>query len=220
MAAPRLARSLMQLRDQINGNFPGRSKVSDGWIGDTKHSARKSDHNPDKSGVVHALDITHDPAHGLDSEQVAQALLNSRDSRISYVISNGKIASGAAGEKPWQWRPYKGKNPHNHHFHLSVVGDSAADSADLWHVGPHAVAPVAARNPTPAPKPGRMLLVMGTKGDQVEELQELLNKRGAKLVADADFGPATKRAVIAFQRKAKLVPDGKAGLATWAALAA
>jgi hypothetical protein len=54
--------------------FPGQrtlaepfSKDSDGSIGDEHHSARASDHNPDEHGVVHAIDITHDPKGGFDS---------------------------------------------------------------------------------------------------------------------------------------------------------
>jgi hypothetical protein len=44
---PRLSKSAIQLREQIDDAFPGRDRTSDGWIGDTRHAARKSDHNPD-----------------------------------------------------------------------------------------------------------------------------------------------------------------------------
>jgi len=43
---PRLSKSAIQLREQIDDAFPGRDRTSDGWIGDTRHAARKSDHNP------------------------------------------------------------------------------------------------------------------------------------------------------------------------------
>jgi hypothetical protein len=69
--APRIAKSLDVLRSQINKAHPNRSKVSDGWIGDTAHAARASDHNPNSGGVVTALDLTHDPAHGFDSWKFA-----------------------------------------------------------------------------------------------------------------------------------------------------
>src|SRR4051794_9209283 len=57
----RLAKALETLRSQVNAAHPTRRKASDGWIGDTAHSARKSDHNPNSAGVVCALDMTHDP---------------------------------------------------------------------------------------------------------------------------------------------------------------
>src|SRR4051812_24248503 len=119
----RVAKSLDQLLKQINNKYPGRSKASDGSIGDANHSARTSDHNPTAAGIVCARDFTNDPAHGLDSEKVAQALLDSHDPRIKYIISNKKIASGSGQkEKAWVWRKYTGINPHNHHFHISVKG--------------------------------------------------------------------------------------------------
>lgn len=63
----RLAHSLETLRAQVNAKWPNRSKSSDGSIGDASHSSRLSDHNPDPSGVVRAIDITHDPLSGFDS---------------------------------------------------------------------------------------------------------------------------------------------------------
>ena len=63
---------------------------------------------------------------------------------------------------------------------------------------------------------GNPVLKMGARGDDVVELQKLL---GLKL-ADGDFGPASKAAVVAFQKKAKLTPDGIVGPSTWRALKA
>jgi peptidoglycan hydrolase-like protein with peptidoglycan-binding domain len=37
---------------------------------------------------------------------------------------------------------------------------------------------------------------------------------------DGDFGPMTKAAVIAFQKKSNLAPDGVVGLKSWAILQA
>jgi hypothetical protein len=112
----RIAKSLDTLRAQVNIAYPGRSKSSDGWIGDAAHRARKSDHNPNQAGVVQALDITHDPAHGLDAGKLAQSLLDSHDERIKYVISNRRIGYSS----DWQWRPYSGTNAHTQHCHVSV----------------------------------------------------------------------------------------------------
>ena len=50
---PKLSRAASQLREQIDDSFPDRDRTSDGWIGDTRHAARKSDHNPDEQGWIH-----------------------------------------------------------------------------------------------------------------------------------------------------------------------
>jgi hypothetical protein len=135
----RVAKSLLTLRNQVNAKYPGRSKASDGTIGDPAHQSRASDHNPwivnAGVGVVTGLDITHDPAHGCDSGVIAEALRASKDSRIKYVISNARIASSTAkpGVAAWAWRPYSGSNPHNHHCHVSVQTDAARyDSTASW----------------------------------------------------------------------------------------
>lgn len=133
----RLAKSLEVLRKQVNKAAPNRSKASDGTIGDEKHASRSSDHNPwvkdGKTGVVTALDITHDPAHGIHSEALAEALRASKDARIKYVLSNRKIFAGAGGQSSWKWRKYGGVNPHNKHVHLSVKSSkSIYDSDKPW----------------------------------------------------------------------------------------
>jgi hypothetical protein len=214
----RLARSLEKLRSQVNSAWPKRSKVSDGTIGDARHSAQKSDHNPDPGGVVRALDITHDPVEGPDSEKLANALLASRDPRIKYIISNKKIVSGAGGTKPWVWRPYDGANAHSRHVHISVVPGPAGDDTADWKIG----APGVATDPAPAkpaPPINRPLLVFGAKNSKaVEDLQRLLNAHGRALVVDGDFGPKTLAAVKAFQEQHGLYVDGSVGIRTWAAL--
>ncbi|MGB4989147.1 MAG: hypothetical protein WBO10_07930, partial [Pyrinomonadaceae bacterium] len=63
----RIAESLKKLREQINAEWPGRDKASDGGIGDAAHASRSSDHNPwvkdsRGQGVVTAIDIDEDLA--------------------------------------------------------------------------------------------------------------------------------------------------------------
>ncbi|PNB05314.1 hypothetical protein C1X98_30785, partial [Pseudomonas sp. FW306-2-11BA] len=87
---------------QVNEMAPGRDKSSDGMLGDQSHQMRKSDHNPDANGVVTAIDISHDPAHGVDAGDLAETLRQSQDKRIKYIISNRRIASSLVS--PWQWR--------------------------------------------------------------------------------------------------------------------
>jgi hypothetical protein len=64
------------------------------------------------------------------------------------------------------------------------------------------------------------VLRLGSNGPDVARAQGRLNAWGAspKLAPDSDFGPATDRAVRAFQSARKLGADGEIGPATWAAL--
>src|SRR5699024_10110481 len=114
-----LAASLTKLRDEVNALWPNRSKVSDGWIGDTSHQARKSDHNPDygSGGVVRAIDITK---NGIDVNRLLKHTTN--DSRVSYVIYNRRIYQHSTG-----WKPYYGSNPHTQHVHVSIAHTRTAE---------------------------------------------------------------------------------------------
>lgn len=212
----RVAKALLKLREQINAKFPERSKLSDGTIGDAAHASRNSDHDPwiitpDGYGIVSAMDITNDPAHGLDSEQLANALLKSQDPRLKYVISNRKIASGTdQGHPAWLWRSYTGKNAHNHHVHISVKSDAAHyDSEAEWKLD--IAPPRAITHSTPPQKPN---LELGSKGDAVKEVQDAIG-----IPADGIFGQHTVDAVKTFQSKHGLVVDGRVGSQTWEAIA-
>ena len=121
MPKPRLSKAAEQLRSEINAKYPKRDKRSDGWIGDTAHNARKSDHNPDKQGWVRAMDIDSDLVKDsskeswLLAEQIKTIALKG-DKRISYLIHQHRIASS---RQNWAWRVYKGANPHVSHIHIS-----------------------------------------------------------------------------------------------------
>lgn len=126
---PRLSKSAVQLREQIDDAFPDRDRTSDGWIGDVRHSARKSDHNPDEQGWVRAIDIDRDlsgkakPDIMPDLADQIRLYGKKHPKRISYVIFDGKIASS---KRRWAWRPYDGINKHRHHLHVSFT--KAADT--------------------------------------------------------------------------------------------
>lgn len=124
-----LASSLSALRAEVNKRWPNRSKVSDGWIGDASHQARKSDHNPDwtapgrRRGVVRALDIT---TEGVDVDLLLKHTTN--DSRVAYVIYNRRIYQHSTG-----WQPYNGSNPHTNHVHVSIAHlNSAENDVKAW----------------------------------------------------------------------------------------
>lgn len=137
MAEWRVVRSLLTLRDQINALAPGRSKASDGTVGDAAHQAGTSDHNPARysalgsTPVVCALDVTQDPAHGADMGPIAEALRLSRDRRIGYVIFNRRITGPNHG---WAWDRYSGSDPHTNHMHVSTVHTAAADDTSPWRI--------------------------------------------------------------------------------------
>jgi len=133
MATARLTESLKTLRSQVNALTPKRSKLSDGWIGDSKHSMRKSDHNPEPDGTVDAFDLTHDPKNGVDIQKVCDAIIASKDKRVSYLICNGQIIAGNGGPQPWVKRPYSGANKHNKHLHVSVL-DKFQDDTTPWQI--------------------------------------------------------------------------------------
>lgn len=212
----RLAKSLDVLRGQINKAFPERNKASDGAIGDAAHSSRNSDHNPwvkdGAMGVVTALDITHDPDSGVNIQQLADALVASRDDRIKYIICNGKIVSGSGqGNPAWVWRNYTGANQHTRHIHISVKSNkSAYDSPAPWVITGNAPGKVTK---------SQSVLRKGSKGPFVVDLQNNLNLLGhGNLKPDGIFGDATTAAVKSFQAKYGLSVDGWAGPRTMEAI--
>jgi hypothetical protein len=128
---PRLCKSGVILREQINRSFVDRDKTSDGWLGDTRHASRKSDHNPDASGVVFAIDIDRDLSGKAKPDIMPDVadqlrLLAKSDKRISYIIFDGKIASSKSA---WRWRTYTGINKHNHHCHISFTTKGDEDGS-------------------------------------------------------------------------------------------
>lgn len=64
----------------------------------------------------------------------------------------------------------------------------------------------------------RPVLQLGSRGDEVRQLQELLRGRGYRILADGYFGPATYGAVLNFQLSHRLTADGVVRAGTWAAL--
>ncbi len=61
-------------------------------------------------------------------------------------------------------------------------------------------------------------LSIGDRGQQVKKLQEALNAQGEDLTADGIFGASTHAAIVAFQARNGLNPDGVVGPRTRAAL--
>lgn len=210
----RVAGALDQLLDQLNSLAPNRSTAADGAIGDTAHAARRSDHNPRIFGwaphpLVLARDFTHDPRGGLDCARLAAALRDTCDRRVAYVIWAGHIMSGYDQTHPaWQWRPYRGPNPHDKHLHLSVVPDARAQSRIPW-----LLPGVGQANAT---QPGVVLhsrptVRMGSTGPAVALLRRYLG-----LPAGDTFTVDLDKAVRRYQAMRGLRVDGIVGPITWA----
>ena len=127
----------IQLREQIDDDYPDRDRKSDGWIADSRHLAKgTSDHIPDgrAGGIVRAIDIDSDlSAHKEEAYALVEKirkLAKNGDKRIKYIIFDGKIMSPILG---WKRRPYRGANPHRSHFHISftTLGDKDGSYFEL-----------------------------------------------------------------------------------------
>lgn len=202
---------LQALRD-ATARWANRDRAADGIMGDSAHQTRKSDHNDGN-----AFDLTHDPAHGVECGVLSRLVIN--DKRVTYVIWNRQIYNRARVAEGW--RPYTGLNPHTHHMHVSIRAASRDDlSAWPWSASA-ANLPSTPNKPVlrgHAPSyPGTPLL-QGSQGIHVRTMQQRLKDLGYAITIDGNFGFRTREAVVAFQRKQNLLPDGIVGLKTWAGL--
>jgi hypothetical protein len=212
----RTARSLLVLRDQIDAMAPHRSKASDGTKGDTAHEGRPSRHNPNNAGVVCALDVTDDPAHGCPIHQIAEQIRTHPHPDLAYIISNRRVAGRSTG---WNWHDYKGTNPHIKHAHFGVGEgpDSEAlppyDDTQPWHISGNGKV---SATPSGIPR----TLRRDDRGPDVKGLQAILIGAGLLSGApDGVFGAQTEAAVKRLQAQLHVPADGVVGAKTHAAIA-
>lgn len=143
MALPvnwRTAESIRQLHRQLRPLAPNAPATSFGTVADAAHGT-SSDHYPKVYAslgtrpVVLAGDFPN--AEQLDSHAVLEAIRASRDARVKYGISRGRMFSSYAtsSHPAWTWRPYSGSDGHFSHGHLSVVADARADDTTSWRIG-------------------------------------------------------------------------------------
>ncbi len=100
---------------------------------------------------------------------------------------------------------------------VSLLTPTVRELIKVWpEIRPEAVALVAEALPEVAREWGKPH-IMPVAGD-VEWVQETLNKLGADIKVDGNYGRATRRAVKEFQQKQGLAVDGWAGMITLAAM--
>ncbi len=83
----------------------------------------------------------------MDIDRLSDELAASRDPSIKYIIANSLILDSRPGNRPWQWVPYSGSNPHTKHLHLSVMDNPSCDDTRPWNL------PMLGGRPVPAPPP-------------------------------------------------------------------
>lgn len=115
-----LAPALGVLRSEVDTRWPDRDKTSDGTIGDPRHQASRSDHNPNSRGSVNAWDMDKD---GVDPWAVIAAF--QQHPSAHYWIYQRQIADRDNG---WRRRPYHGSNPHDKHVHFSIGQTATAEN--------------------------------------------------------------------------------------------
>ena len=115
----KVAPAILGLQRTLDIARPGRRlRNPDGTVGDLAHMRRGwpvTDHAPDPSGLVCAVDV-HD-SDALDDGSLYEALKAAGTRNpIKYAINAGRIWSPERGE-----RAYTGISPHHDHCHVSVT---------------------------------------------------------------------------------------------------
>lgn len=217
----------VSLRDEFNAVNPRRDHSSDGWIGDTRHAATISDHNPRSDGAVLALDVDVDgvPMARIVAFIVAECRAG-RETRLQYVIFRRVIWSRSWG---WTARAYHGSNPHTKHAHFSFRSGVAARRPGSWGVaakfGPRPAESAPAKpsggKATAHPAGSRRLALRepALSGADVRYVQEWIGEHWCG-PADGKYGPRTVAGVKRYQRMRGLAADGIVGPATWRHLGA
>lgn len=129
---------------QATAHSPKRKKASDGLLPSAAHikASPNSDHN-----TGFAVDLTHDPKHGIDCRDIYVEL--QKDKRVKYLIFKGKIWSKQKGENE-----YTGSNKHDKHLHISIKDECGEDTSPwfTWLPKAKAINKVRAKFPKPLPK--------------------------------------------------------------------
>jgi hypothetical protein len=146
--AKRATPAALAVLRQATALKPLRKKASDGLLPSIAHQKQNpsSDHN---TGL--AVDLTHDPKHGIDCADIFEQLKD--DKRVEYLIFNGFIWSKARAKEGN--RKYTGSNQHTKHLHISIKEELSKDTSPWfwWMNQPKIIAQLGAKIvPIPAKK--------------------------------------------------------------------
>lgn len=146
--AKRATPAALAVLRQATALKPLRKKASDGLLPSAAHQKQNpsSDHN---TGL--AVDLTHDPKHGIDCADIFEQLKD--DKRVEYLIFNGFIWSKARAKEGN--RKYTGSNQHTKHLHISIKEELSKDTSPWfwWMNQPKIIAQLGAKiAPIPAKK--------------------------------------------------------------------
>lgn len=151
--------------------FPTRSKASDGICASAQHHQQNptSDHE-----TGDAFDLTHDPAHGCDVDELFARIIARRDPRVKYLIRNKRMLRSydKPGIPAWTWAPYTGPNPHIHHGHCSILPGARHD-VSRWFEQTHT-------EPLPQPEDTDMPMVYAT--DPTKDASQVLDTGSALVI--------------------------------------
>ena len=207
-----LAPSLVNFRNEVNKKWPRRPKGSDGTIGDTSHSARASDHNPNSRRSVNAIDITYP---GVDPKQIIAAV--KKHPSANYVIFNRQIWSRSHN---WVARPYTGASPHTEHLHISILQTSAAEQNQTkWFASAAKKVVKASTFPLPSthafgPKVSKTVHNGRCHSADAANVKKIQGKF-KNLPVTGFYGPKTTAKVRAWQIRRLMPPTGRVGKREW-----
>jgi len=137
--------------------------------------------------------------------------LGCKDKRIisSAVVTQPRVVNQKLDERKWieRWSLDRCGQEIQYHVYFTTVGDGGAffsfKEVDQVHSTPVYYADRTLRLQKPL-----------MKGKDVRALQVALLNQGIDVSTDGVFGPATRKAVMTFQKKKGLAADGIAGPAT------
>lgn len=142
---------------------------------------------------------------------------NARRLGIMYIVWNGKVWKSY--RNPETWTTYTGSVPHTDHIHFSFAWDGACKRTSWWTGKALTTVSQAKCGTSNGPLVSKeteftqyktTLLKLGSRGDAV-----VLAQQNLKITADGDFGPQTRAAVLAFQKKWKLDVTGRVNRGVW-----